>query len=138
MATTLEQQRAAFAWKSSEGVMVRAKDKEMDKYAKLAKSVPALIMTSGLMQTLAFLRDKNESHHVALLSHITLWLGDRFDKEKTVDPQYPFPARGQESFELLMQALFFAKPAQFQRATTETLALLRWVRQMSAALKEGE
>lgn len=128
MGVTLEQQRAAFAWQCSQDGISAANEK----YKKLAKSAPSLIMTSGLMQTLAYLRDKNEAHHQALLSHIALWLSDRFDREATTDPTHPFPAKGQKYFEPLMQALFHAKPVQYQRATAEAMALLRWVRQMAA------
>ena len=50
MAVSLEQQRAADAWKQS-------KHKGKD-YVNLAKGLSALIMNSGLMQVLAFLHEK--------------------------------------------------------------------------------
>jgi len=55
---TLEQQRAADAWQAAAGCT--------NAYAKLTKSAPALIMNSGLMQTLAFLHEKGEEHHQRL------------------------------------------------------------------------
>ncbi len=47
---TLDQIRAEYAWKCVQGVD--------DKYKNLAKGLPALVMSNGLMQTLAFLQGK--------------------------------------------------------------------------------
>jgi CRISPR-associated protein Cmr5 len=130
MAQTMEQQRAAFAWKVSEQGIAQAQDK----YTKLAKGTPALIMNSGLMQTLAFLNDKAEVQHQQLLQHLLLWLAQRFDGETTLHAQHPFPrAVARPTFEATMQALFHARPEQFQRATSETMMVLRWIRQLAAA-----
>lgn len=131
MTPTMEQQRAAFAWTAAEKGVAQAGDK----YTKLAKGVPALIMGSGLMQTLAFLRDKNESHHQRLLQDVLDWLAQRFDGEATLNAQHPFPGRKQCSFEAMMQALFYAKPQQYQRATHEAMMILRWIRQLAATRK---
>ncbi len=129
MTPTMEQQRATFAWAACEQGIQQASDK----YTKLAKGVPALIMGSGLMQTLAFLRDKNEAQHQQLLQHILQWLGRRFDGEATLHAQHPFPRSNQADFERTMQALFNAKPQQYQRATNEAMLVLRWIRQLAAA-----
>ncbi len=129
MTPTMEQQRAAFAWTAAEQGIAEASDK----YTKLAKGVPALIMGSGLMQTLAFLRDKKEAQHQQLLQHVLDWLAQRFDGEATLNAQHPFPRRNQCSFEAMMQALFSAKPQQYQRATHEAMMILRWIRQLAAA-----
>jgi CRISPR-associated protein Cmr5 len=126
---TLEQQRATFAWAASEDGIARAGDK----YTKLAKGAPALIMGSGLMQTLAFLRDKNEPQHQQLLRHLLQWLARRLGGEATLSPQWPFPAGEQPTFEQTMQALFHAAPTQYQRATEEAMLVLRWIRQLAAA-----
>ena len=129
MKPTMEQQRAAFAWAASErGIAAAA-----DKYTKLAKGAPALIMGSGLMQTLAFLRDKGEAQHQQLLQHLLEWLAQRFDGEATLHAQHPFPRSNQADFERLMQALFHAKAQQYQRATEEAMMVLRWIRQLAAA-----
>ena len=129
MKPTLEQQRATFAWAASARGIAAASDK----YTKLAKGAPALIMSSGLMQTLAFLRDKGEAQHQQLLQHLLEWLAQRFDGEATLHAQHPFPRSSQADFERLMQALFNAKPPQYQRATDEALLILRWIRQLAAA-----
>ena len=129
MKPTMEQQRASFAWAASErGIGAAA-----DKYTKLAKGAPALIMGSGLMQTLAFLRDKGEAQHQQLLQNLLDWLVQRFDGEETLHAQHPFPRSKQAHFEPLMQALFNARPQQYQRATEEALMILRWIRQLAAA-----
>ena len=129
MKPTMEQQRATFAWAASERGIAAASDK----YTKLAKGAPALIMGSGLMQTLAFLRDKGEAQHKQLLQHLLEWLAQRFDGEATLHAQHPFPRSKEVDFERLMQALFNAKPQQYQRATEEAMMVLRWIRQLAAA-----
>ena len=93
MKPTMEQQRATFAWAAAERGIAAASDK----YTKLAKAAPALIMGSGLMQTLAFLSDKGEAQHKQLLQHMLDWLAQRFDGEATLHPQHPFPRRRQEA-----------------------------------------
>lgn len=129
MAQTMEQQRAAYAWTvSQEGIQLAD-----DKYTKLAKGAPALIMGSGLMQTLAFLQDKKEAQHKQLLKHLLQWLARRFDGEATNNAKHAFPKAQHADFEPLMEALFNARPQQYQRATTEALLILRWIRQMAAA-----
>lgn len=120
MKENIDQKRARFAWEKVTG------DKE---YANLAKGLPALIMQSGLMSVLAFLKEKGKDHHEDLLNHICDWLNDRF------------PARivGKD-FDSVMRALMGnsdidpADHALFYRmATEETLALLRWIRQFASA-----
>ncbi|MDQ7074735.1 MAG: type III-B CRISPR module-associated protein Cmr5 [Gammaproteobacteria bacterium] len=66
---TLEQKRAEHAWtKSAEGVALHGKD-----YVNSVKGLPALIMNSGLMQTLAFLQQKGGRHELLSL-HLRQWL----------------------------------------------------------------
>ena len=125
----MEQQRARFAWDASAQGIHHASDK----YTNLAKGMPALIMNSGLMQTLAFLKDKDDTQHKQLLQHLLQWLSARFDGEPTLHAQHPFPRSQQPGFEPMMQALFHAKPQQFQRATTEAMMILRWIRQLASA-----
>lgn len=117
---TLEQQRAADAWQVTQGCTPA--------YTRLAKSAPALIMNSGLMQTLAFLNGKKEQHHEALSKHLRRWLARRYPQLLgTQDPGY----------EQTMQALFHADPRTFQDVTAEALAWLRWVRQIAPTRTEG-
>ena len=120
MAQTMEQKRAADAWARAQGCSKA--------YQNLAKSLPALIMNSGLMQVLAYLHEKggkaSEStrHHSDLGEHLRDWLHRQF---KPVLPSKEFAA--------VMPALMTAEPGTFQHITTEALAWLRWARQMAPA-----
>lgn len=122
MAVTLEQQRAADAWKKAQGC-----GKE---YVGLAKGLPALIMNSGLMQVMAFLYEKsggerrNKQRHCAELGdHLRGWLHARFPQQiKSAD------------FNAFMDALMKAEPRTFQQITAEAYAWLRWMRQIAAAV----
>ena len=114
---TLEQRRAKDAWEKSEGC-----GKE---YVNLAKGLPALIMNSGLMQTMAFLHEKGSNssqHHCRVLAeHLRAWLHERF-------PEVP------EDFEPFMEAMMETDdPRRFQEIIIEAFAWLRWMRQMAAA-----
>jgi CRISPR-associated protein Cmr5 len=119
---TLEQQRAHDAWKCCE-----AYTKE---HVNLAKGLPALIMSSGLMQVLAFLHEKGQKpsqrHCEDVATHLRTWLCGRF----------PSVINGAE-FAPFMQGLMNAGARDFQAITAEAFAWLRWLRQMAAARKGG-
>lgn len=112
MAQTLEQQRAAFAWKSVNAVSPQVREE----YKNLAKAMPMMVMNSGLMQTLAFLNEKGKDHHRALLEHVIHWVINQGKGERAMQ------------FAQVMPLLLNAEPLQFRHATTETLAILRWIR----------
>ena len=119
MPSTLDQRRAAYAWEKVQGCN--------NDYCNLAKAAPALIMSNGLMQTLAYYQDKGKDHHKALSLHLRKWLKYRF-----------YSRFDGEDYQNIMQGLFNATDAQFYRqATEETLALLRWIRQFAAAQSRG-
>ncbi|HRD50427.1 MAG: type III-B CRISPR module-associated protein Cmr5 [Candidatus Competibacter sp.] len=109
----LEQQRAKFAWERVQGC---SKD-----YTNLAKAAPALIINNGLMQALAFYQSKGKAHHLALNQHLCEWL-----RQRGIVQQANFPG--------VMTALHEADAPTFRRATEETLALLKWIRQFAAAV----
>lgn len=110
----LGQQRAAHAWKS-----VQHCTKE---YTSLAKSAPALIMSNGLMPTLAFYQAKGREHHKSLLEHLLVWLNIRF------------PSMQRGDFPSAMTFLHSVESSDYRRATEETLELLRWIRQFAPAV----
>ena len=126
--TSLDQKRAAYAWQC---VQTLPKD-----YDKLAKAAPALIMNNGLMQALAFYQDKGKTkegvmdRYHALNAHLMCWLGRQLGGND-------FPSEQRASFDTVMPALYNAEPELFRRATEETLALLRWIRQFAAARASG-
>ena len=110
---TLEQQRAQDAWNQCE--------KYEKEHVNIAKGLPALIMNSGLMQVLAFCHEKGKANEL-VAAHLRTWLNQRFNGVAR-DP----------GFELFMQSLLKANPADYQAITTEAFAWLRWMRQMSSA-----
>lgn len=118
---TLEQRRAQNAFDCSKGCN--------SKYKNLAKSLPALIMTSGLMPTLAFMESKREDdHYLKLAKDLRLWLRQRFANAKT-----------DLGYGVLMKTLTEASPSDFQSFTRETMLWLKWLRQMAdAASHEAE
>lgn len=122
MKPTLEQLRAQDAWeKAEEGIYSFGKN-----YVNTAKGLPALIMNSGLMQVLAYCRDKGKANEL-LAKHLRQWLSKHFNGVDC-DP----------GFDVVMEKLMNASPAQYQAITTEAFAWLRWMRQMAAAKKGAE
>lgn len=126
---TLEQQRAQDAWDCAAKAKRQLGD-DYGKYVDLAKSIPALIMNSGLMQVLAFLHEKSldkktgqpkpSDPHTLIGQHLRDALHKRF-------PDVP------ANFDGAMEKLMKALPNQFQSITAEAFAWLRWMRQMAAA-----
>lgn len=117
---SLEQQRAAFAWQRIDEFA--RMDKELDAYTKLAKGAPALILSNGLMQTLAFYESKGKTHHLRLNADLCKWLAIRLNSTfKSV------------TYADVMQALHSSAQGDYRRASEEVLALLRWIRQLAAA-----
>lgn len=121
MAITLEQQRAADAWRCAQG--------QGEEYRNLAKGLPALIMNSGLMQVMAFLYEKSggedgkkQKHCAVINQQLRAWLKRRFPQVVSSEDFGPF-----------MDSLLEAAPASYQQLTAEALAWLRWARQMAAA-----
>jgi len=135
---TLDQHRSRYAWE------VARKAAEMEiigEYRILAKSVASLIMNSGLMQTLAFLQAKEKKtepdHHRALKEHLCRWLG-RVLGESASGTASDFPPESQADFCRVMEALHAADSDLYMRATSETMALLRWIRQLADACNAVE
>lgn len=128
---TLDQQRANYAWEKAEEA---AQEHIIDEYTNLAKSVASLIMNSGLMQTLAFLQAKKDLQHNALKTHLCEWLCRTLGGTKVTETDR-FPLEPDADFEHVMTALYNSKSDLYMRATSETMALLRWVRQLADARK---
>jgi CRISPR-associated protein Cmr5 len=110
---TLENARATDAWQKCEGYRA--------KHVNVAKSLPALLMNSGLMQTLAFCHQKGDEYEI-VAAQLRQWLGSRFLK-----------AGEAPDFEPFMENLLKADAASYQRMTTEAFAWLKWLRQLAAA-----
>jgi CRISPR-associated protein Cmr5 len=135
MSQTLDQQRAEYAWRQVQQV---AEQRIVEEYTGLAKGAPGLIMGSGLMQSLAFLQAKSDKHqHRELLAHITHWLGKTLGGTP-ITAQDRFPPEPAADFTNVMAALHHAPSSLYRRATEESLALLRWIRQFADARKAME
>jgi CRISPR-associated protein Cmr5 len=116
---TLEQKRAQDAWDKCASYID-------DDHVNLAKGLPALIMSSGLMQVMAFLHEKgkkeSQRHCAVVGGHLREWLQKRF-------------ANLPSDFNGFMVALMCSEAREYQAITIEALAWLRWLRQMAAARK---
>ncbi|MHA1997028.1 MAG: type III-B CRISPR module-associated protein Cmr5 [Promethearchaeota archaeon] len=62
-----QQERAA---KAMDRIVARGKLKEDDRYVSFAKSFPALLHSSGLVQSVAFAMDKGEQEYLNDLAHV--------------------------------------------------------------------
>jgi len=116
----LDRQRAAFAWECAEKGMSSVKE-----YANLTKSSPALIMNNGLMQTLAFYKQKSKKDqdaHGMLLRHLCEWLGQRMALGESSD------------FHQVMPKLYKGNSLEYRRYTEEALSFLKWLRHFASAL----
>jgi CRISPR-associated protein Cmr5 len=97
----------------------------VDGYREMVKGAPALVMGNGLMATLAYYRSRTGSNERAaqsvLLEDVLGWLAKR----------QIVPA----DFASAMNAFFNAGAQDVMRATDETLAMLRWLRQFADAVE---
>lgn len=128
---TLEQERAAFAYEKVSSVA----DKEFaGNYRAYVKKAPAMIMTNGLIQTLAFFKAKGKKNkaYEHLFSHVVEWLKNMkyYDDNCNINGE-----EAKDSFEWL---IYCATPAEVLSATEETLALLNWMRRFTEAMIEKE
>jgi len=115
---SLDQQRAAYAWKE----VVAAKTAlggKFEGFKNLAKGAPALVMGNGLMPTLAFMQNKSDEGR-ALAASIGRWLADRMSATFL-----------EGTYEGVMEGLHGASGSEYIRATEETLEVLRWIRQLA-------
>jgi CRISPR-associated protein Cmr5 len=123
---SLEQKRAKIAWDS-----VKKVDKNKKEYRALARKLPAMIMVSGLGQTLAFLKSKGENENAEQLiyNHLSNWLA----KESPID-------WGSEISELdLLYKVINVDIATYRQATQEALLFLSWLKRAAEAeIKEGK
>ena len=114
---SVDQVRAAKAW----GYLSNGSDEAQcsKEFANLAKGAPALIMSNGLMQTLAFYEQKG-GEALAVSGYIRAWLSERFGWPKEFGP--------------LMKKLTGCDSDTYMRATEEALQILRWIRQFASAV----
>jgi len=118
---TLEQERAKFAYEKVMSVKGKSFEEE---YARYVKSAPALILTNGLGNTLAFFRSKKKDGYDKLLEHIAEWLRRREYCGENEDP---------------LKWIADSDSIKVLQATREVLAMLNWaVKFAKAELKESD
>ena len=120
---TPDQKRAKFAW---ERVSQRANGfpASFSQYANLAKGAPALILSNGLMQALAYIQTRKEDEKKALAEDLCLRLKEVMGLKSS-------------KFADVMGALQSMEAAEYMRATDETMQALRWIRQFVSVFKTG-
>jgi len=99
----------------------------------MAKGASALIMSNGLMQTLAYYQSRtgnNSTEAEKLATDMLLWLQN---SNVLVFPDGAYIADG--TFNNTMNALLHTNSTQYMRATQEIMAMLRWLRQFADVLK---
>lgn len=110
-----EQKRAEHAWNV-------ANENNNKKFMVLAKGAPALIMSNGLMPSLAFWQSKAD--YQALVEALLGWL-----KEKKLLKS--------ANFKDSIEAIQGSKSDEYMRITEETLEYLKWLRNfVGAVVKE--
>jgi len=72
---TLNQQRAEFALSEIKNIKNQPDNKKKQKYSRNARRLPSLIVSNGLVPTLAFLKSKEEMKDV--YETVNKWLKDR-------------------------------------------------------------
>ena len=117
---TLDQRRAQHAWQAVEEAKTLGDNPKKD-FAREAKRLPVRIKTSGLGQSLAFLRAKG---HKKLLVKLGDWL-------LTERQLASAPENLDESS--LIETIINGNADLLRRATEETLLYLQWLTRFSEA-----
>ena len=108
----IEQGRAKFAYDSVSDIAQNSNVDLKKKYKSGAKKLPVLIKTNGLAQALAFINRRDDGN-VKLYDMIAEWLNHKQLVEGNRD---------------LVDVVIDKSSNEYRRITTETLALLNWVR----------
>lgn len=117
---TLEQRRAASAWQKIQEVNGQP-DAFKKKYSGLARKAPALIMTAGLGQALAFWRAKaggKADEHQMLYNHLSTWVMGEMKMSGSDD---------------LLGGILRQSSTVYRQATAEALAFLVWLKRFAEA-----
>ncbi len=126
IATDIEHQRAAWAWKQVEAVHHDIEDS----YRVMIKTVPSLISQSGLLAALAYLDTRTGTNKDAaqkVYEHLQSWLVAT-DKQRggtLKDTQHLLPALAEADTRLHRQR------------TDETMAILSWLRRFADVQRRG-
>jgi CRISPR-associated protein Cmr5 len=118
MNTTLAQERSLFALEELKKIG------KVEKFDKLASSLPAMILQNGFGQALAFLLAKGSTeknvHHRQAFEIVALWLKKRGIITKAERDE-------------VMQDISRLPQGDYLRAQEETLAVLEWLKRYANA-----
>lgn len=128
---TLEQERAKYAWEQVK--RVKGDSKIEARYSSYVKKMPALILTNGLGNALAFTRSKfgpeseeklrvDAKAYKLLYQHLNGW----------------FSKQAQVNKDILDWIVNDASSLEVLRITEETIALLNWMKRFADAELKGE
>lgn len=119
---SIEQGRAKFAYDSVYKIAQNSDEDLKKKYKSGAKKLPVLIKTNGLGQALAFINNR-DSGHKELYAMIGQWLHCKhlLVLDENTD---------------LVNVVISKTSSEYRRLTTETLALLNWVRRFVDGLMD--
>ncbi len=116
---TLQQERAASAWAQIEQVEAE-NEKFRKEYGSLIRGLPAMILSDGLAQTLAFLLAKGKEDrtkpHFAAYQHLSAYVCQRLTADRD-----------------LLQWVLHESSGDYRRATSESLAYLHWLKRFVEA-----
>jgi CRISPR-associated protein Cmr5 len=118
----IEQGRAAFAYDCVKQITQNTDEDLKKKYKSGAKKLPVLIKTNGLGQALAFI-NRRDAGNEKLYDTIGKWLSLKqlIELGENVD---------------LVDVVISKSSNEYRRITTETLALLNWVRRFVDGLMD--
>lgn len=121
---TLQQLRAADAWNNVETIVSDRDEKMRGEYGSLVRGLPALILTDGLGQSLAFLKAKGKPHHIHAYNHLSKWVC-KWAGKPDAD---------------LMILILSESSVNYRQYTSEALAYLGWLKRFAEAaeLKSSE
>ena len=143
---SIEQKRAAQAWKDVGEIDNKHRATLGRKYNSLARSTPALVQSNGLGQALAFLRakagpesnnkGKDFNEHRLLYQHLSKWVmceihqGLKEKKEK----EQKFDEKDAKLKKELLEWIVQQDTQIYRRATAETMAYLVWLKRFAEAV----
>ena len=117
--SNLDQKRARQAFNDIEGVD-GDRNVENKEYGSIARSLPMMLQTNGLAQTLAFLRSKGASSqpHLALNNHLSHWLNETIGSRRTGD---------------FLDWIVDQRPPIYRHAGNEAIEFSIWLRRFAEA-----
>lgn len=127
---TLEQKRAAEAWKFIETAN-KKEGKFKKEYRSTVLKLPSLILTNGLGQTLAFLKSKGKGNESNAEEKVYQDLQEWLKKSEVIN-------WGSAAQNELIERIMAINSDKYRLVTTEALAFLNWLKRFAdAVLKDG-